>query len=139
MVNTIARPGRMAEGVVAEDRDFAKWVAIHRNWRRRLSDYIQGIGVESLDEGVVCRGDCCELGKWIAGSGERIYGRLPAFGKLRDHHAEFHRCAGRLVDTCKRNGREAATKALHTEFDLASLKVIESLEALERVVKGLPW
>lgn len=121
-----------------EDRDFARWVAVHRSWRRRLRDYIQGAGSDQLDENFVRRGDCCDFGKWIAGNGGRIYGRLPVFGNLRDHHAEFHRCAGKVVAIFKREGCEAATRALHTEFDLASLKVIEAIESLERQVKGLP-
>lgn len=138
MSDTSFCPGKTVDAVSEEDRDFAKWVAVHRSWRRQLGDFIQGAGSEQLDENIVSRRDCCDLGKWIDGNGGHIYGRLPAFGKLRDHHAEFHRCAGKVVNIYKREGRKAATRALHTEFDLASLKVIESLEALERVVKGLP-
>ena len=131
-------PAKSVDECTEEDRDFAKWVAVHRSWRRRLGDYIQGTGSDGLDEKLVRRGDCCDLGQWIGGNGGRIYGRLPVFGKLRDHHTEFHRCAGKVVDIYKREGREAATRALHTEFDLASLRVIEAIEALERQVKGLP-
>jgi len=130
--------GKNTEGLTDEDIDFAKWVAAHRNWRRRLSDYIQGDSREELDEAVVCRDDCCDLGKWINGNGGRFYGGLPVFGKLRDHHAHFHRSAGNVVRIYKSEGQNAATKALHTEFDLVSLKVIDHLESLEREVKGRP-
>jgi hypothetical protein len=130
--------GKDTEGLTDDDVDFAKWTAAHRNWRRRLSDYIQGSSQEELDEGIVGLPDRCELGQWIEGNGNRFYGTLPVFGKLRDHHAEFHRCAGKVVRICKTDGRQAATKALHTEFDLVSLKVIDQIEALEREVKGLP-
>jgi aerotaxis receptor len=128
--------GKNTAGLTAEDLDFSKWTAAHRNWRRRLTDYIQGASQEELDEGIVCRDDCCELGIWINGNGNRFYGKLPVFGKLREHHTRFHRSAGNVVHTYKQEGRHAATKALHSEFDLASLKVIEHLESLEQDVKG---
>lgn len=128
--------GRDTDGLTQEDLDFARWVAAHRNWRKRLSDYIQGSSQEQLDETGISRADRCDLGKWIDGNGNRFYGKLPVFGKLRDHHAEFHRCAGHVVNVFKQEGPHAATKALHTEFDLVSLKVIEHLEALEHQVKG---
>lgn len=128
--------GKDTAGLSQEDLDFAKWMAAHRNWRKRLSDYIHGSSQEQLDEGIVCRADRCDLGKWIDGNGSRFYGKLPVFGKLRDQHADFHRCAGHVINVFKREGQHAATKALHTEFDLVSLKVIEHLEALEHEVKG---
>jgi hypothetical protein len=128
--------GKDTEGLTESDLDFAKWIAAHRNWRRRLSDCIQGSGQEELDENVVCKADCCELGKWIDGNGSRFYGKLTVFGKLRDHHAEFHRSAAHVLRVHMSEGRHAATKALHTEFDLISLKVIEHLESLEQEVKG---
>lgn len=127
--------GKDTEGLTQDDIDFAKWVAAHRNWRKRLSDYIQGSSQDQLDEGIVCRADRCDLGKWIDGNGSRFYGKLPVFAKLRDHHADFHRCAGHVINVFKREGQHAATKALHTEFDLVSLKVVEQLEALEHEVK----
>jgi methyl-accepting chemotaxis protein len=119
------------------DINFDKWVAAHRNWRRRLTSYIHGISDEEFDEAVVCRDDRCELGAWIHGDGDRLFGRLPVFGKLRDHHAAFHRCAGQVVHIYKTEGRAKATKALHVDFDLASLKVIENIEMLEREVNGV--
>jgi methyl-accepting chemotaxis protein len=128
--------GKDTEGLTRDDIDFAKWVAAHRNWRKRLSDYIHGSGHEELDENIVCKADRCELGRWIAGNGNRFYGELPVFGKLRDHHSEFHRSAGHVVRVYKSEGHHAATKALNTEFDLVSLKVIEHLESLEHEVKG---
>lgn len=124
------------EGLTHDDIDFAKWVATHRNWRKRLSDYIHGSSQEELDEAIVCKADRCDLGKWIDGSGHRFYGKLPVFAKLRDQHDAFHRSAGHVVWVFKSEGHHAATKALHTEFDLVSLKVIEHLESLESEVKG---
>jgi len=131
-------PKQLAHGPTEEDRDFAGWVAAHRSWRRRLSEFIMtGSGAPPDDE-IIRQAEACSLGKWIEGSGNRHYGKLPAFRQLRASHADFHKCAGKVLAIYKREGQPAAARALHTEFDLLSLEVIESLESLERVVKGLP-
>jgi hypothetical protein len=127
--------GRDTGGIADEDLDFAKWVKAHRDWRTRLIAYINGTGNEALDEHVVCRDDRCELGKWIYRGGIRYYGDLPVFQKLKDHHADFHASAGRVVSVFKVEGLGAAKKALHADFDLNSMRVIRGLEALERQVK----
>ncbi|HTZ00194.1 MAG TPA: CZB domain-containing protein [Rhodocyclaceae bacterium] len=127
--------GRDTSGMEDQDLDFAKWVKAHQDWRARLIAYINGSSGEALDENVVCQDDRCELGKWIYRRGIRYYGDLPVFQKLKGQHAEFHVSAGRVVSTFKARGPAAAKKALHSEFDLNSMRVIRGLEALERQVK----
>lgn len=128
--------GRDTAGLKEEDLDFAKWINAHRDWRRRLTNYIQGASQEELDENVVCLDNRCDLGKWIYGNGGHFYGEIDIFRRLRDHHTDFHRSAGKVVRIYKSDGRDAATKALHTDFDMFSLKVVKNLETLEREVKG---
>lgn len=128
--------GRETAGYTADDIDFSNWVESHRDWRRRLSDHIHGTAQEELDESVICQDTHCELGKWLNGGGGQFYGDLPVFSRLRDNHAEFHRCAATIVGLCKSEGTEAAFRALHTDFDLISLKVMENLESLEYEVKS---
>jgi hypothetical protein len=130
--------GRKPAMTTGKDINFEKWMAAHRNWRRRLTGYILGTSAEEFDEAVVCRDDRCELGAWIQGEGDRLFGKLPEFAILREHHTAFHRSAGQIVHIHKAEGRVKAIKALHKEFDLASLRVIENLESLEREVKGVP-
>jgi methyl-accepting chemotaxis protein len=127
--------GHKAATIAGKDINFEKWMAAHRNWRRRLTDYIHGTSADEFNEAVVCRDDRCELGAWIQGEGNRLFGKLPVFSILREHHAAFHRSAGHVVHIYKAEGRATAIKALHKEFDLASLRVIEDLESLEREVK----
>lgn len=128
--------GRDISDLQEEDLDFAKWINAHRDWRRRLTAYIEGTSTETLDESVVCLDNRCDLGKWIYSHGGRFYGDLPIFGKLKDHHADFHRSAGKVIHIYKTDGQEAAAKALHADFDLQSMRVVGCLQTLEKQVKG---
>ncbi|MBI4757104.1 MAG: CZB domain-containing protein [Betaproteobacteria bacterium] len=127
--------GRNTEGLREEDVDFQKWINAHREWRRRLTGYIDGTSEETLDENVVCRDDRCDLGKWINGNGTKFYAELPVFQQMRRNHSEFHVSAGQVVKVYKASGRQAARKMLHADFDLCSLRVVVGLESLERQVK----
>lgn len=128
--------GRDTAGIAEEDLDFSKWVKAHRDWRARLIAYINGDSTEILEEAVVCRDDRCALGQWIHGSGAHYYGDVDVFQQLKSHHADFHLSAGMVVAMFKKAGGKAATKTLHQDFDLNSIRVIRGIEALERKVTG---
>ena len=127
--------GRSTEGLQEEDLDFQKWIAAHRDWRRRLLAYIDGISTESLDETVICHDNRCDLGKWIHGNGSRFYGSESTFQRLLHDHAAFHRSAGDVVTLFKKHGERHARRTLNGEFDLHSMHVVSALEQLERQVK----
>ena len=127
--------GRSTEGLVADDLDFQKWIAAHRDWRRRLVSYIDGSSQEALDETVICVDNRCDLGKWIHSNGIKFYGEEQTFKHLVDDHAKFHQAAGEVVRLYKNDGVKKATRALTGEFDIRSMRVIGDLEALERQVK----
>ncbi len=127
--------GRDTSDLKEEDLDFQKWVAAHRDWRKRLVNYIEGTSTETLDETVICVDNRCDLGKWIHGNGGKFYGELPVFQQLTKDHASFHQCAGHVVKTFKTTGESSARKALNTDFDTYSLKVVNCLNNLERQVK----
>jgi hypothetical protein len=128
--------GRSTEGLREEDLDFQKWVAAHRDWRRRLLEYIDGIGKEELDETIVCQDNRCELGKWIHGNGRKFYGGEAIFQRLVYDHAAFHRSAGKVISLFKKRDEKNAHRALNSEFDLHSMHVINALEQLEHRVKS---
>lgn len=128
--------GRDTTDLHEEDLDFVKWTNVHRDWRRRLANFIEGKGGEMLDENVVCLDNRCDLGKWIHSNGSRFYGDLDIFGKLKHHHADFHKSAGNIIRIYKQDGVDAAERALHADFDLHSMRVVGCLEALEKQVKG---
>ncbi|MBS1190150.1 MAG: methyl-accepting chemotaxis sensory transducer [Rhodocyclaceae bacterium] len=128
--------GRDTEGLTAEDLDFDKWIQAHRDWRTRLTNYINGVSGDPLDEAVICRDDRCALGQWIHGHGEKFYGDLEKFRDMRNHHAEFHRSAGKVVHCFKNDGLAAARKLMHNDFDRNSLTVINDLQALKTTIRG---
>jgi hypothetical protein len=128
--------GRNTEGIAADDLDFPKWVKAHQDWRARLVAFINGTSTEVLEEAVVCRDDRCALGQWIHANGTRFYGDVDVFQQLKGHHADFHRSAGMVIAMFNKVGAKAATKALHQDFDLNSMRVVRSLEALERKVSA---
>lgn len=128
--------GRDTSGIEADDLDFEKWVQVHSNWRQRLTLYVDGRNQEELDEFHICRDDQCELGKWIHGRGAHYYGDVVVFQELCSRHAVFHRCAGAVVSCYKEKGSEDARRLLHREFDTTSMQIVQSLHALERLVKN---
>lgn len=128
--------GRDTEGMAEEDLDFLKWIKAHRDWRTRLIAYIDGTSVEELDEYEICRDDRCTLGHWIHGHGTQFYGDVEVFEQLKSHHRDFHISAGMVVTMFKKAGVQAARKALNQDFDLNSMRVVRSIEALERQVTG---
>lgn len=127
--------GRDTSDLQDEDLDFQKWIAAHRDWRRRLASYIDGTGEETLDENVICVDNRCELGKWIHGHGGKFYGELGNFQQMVQDHASFHQAAGQVVRFYKQDGAQAARKALNTDFDRYSLRVVSALESLEKQVR----
>lgn len=128
--------GRDVTDLKEEDLDFAKWVAAHRDWRRRLTSFVDGNSQEALDETVICLDNRCDLGKWIHANGIKFYGELPVFQQLVKDHAAFHQCAGHVVQLYKTQGEPPARKALNSDFDTYSLKVVSGLNNLERQVKN---
>lgn len=82
----------------------------HVRWKARLRDFIQGKGQEDLKPEVVSRDDQCTLGKWIYGIGGERFSGNPAFAVLKSRHAQFHRCAGDVLEVA---GRGDSQVALH--------------------------
>ncbi len=127
--------GRSTEGLNEEDLDFQKWVSAHRDWRRRLTLFIQGASQEALDEHVICHDDRCDLGRWIHSNGKRFYGDQHVFHQLVEDHAAFHVAAGEVVRQYKAQGEKEARRTLNGAFDLYSMHVVSGLEKLEVIVK----
>ncbi len=122
---------RNTQEITQDDLDFNKWIQAHRDWRQKLTNYINGHSQETLDETVVCRDDHCLLGQWIHGNGAKYYGDLDTFQNMRHHHAQFHTCAGDVIHSFKTQGLTAAKKLLHSDFDQNSLLVVSDLHSLE--------
>ena len=93
--------------------DFKTAIDAHMKWKIRLESYIRGSSDEALSVEVVCRDDQCPLGKWIYDKGGATFGYSETFFDMKAHHADFHRCAGRVLAAAQAGDREAALKLLH--------------------------
>jgi Arc/MetJ-type ribon-helix-helix transcriptional regulator len=80
----------------------------HVRWKARLKDYIEGKSTEELKSEVVGRDDQCTLGKWINGIGGERFSANPVFAVLKSRHAQFHRCAGEVLEVAERADRQIA-------------------------------
>ncbi len=115
---------------VPADTDFDQIVDAHSRWTGRLRDYVADKG-ERLDPAVVERDDECALGGWIRGPGQR-YAQDPSFVRLRAAHADFHRCAAKIVRLHDNGDKNEAERLLRGDFsrlDSATAQEIRGLRA----------
>lgn len=52
---------------------------------------------EPMEVASICSDDCCNLGRWLHGTGQRKAGHLTAFTFLLQTHAAFHQEAARIA------------------------------------------
>ncbi len=103
----------------------------HAEWKTRFQTAI--LQRERMDVAAVCSEDCCNLGKWLRGVGERSSGHLTAFTFLVQTHAAFHREAGRIVSLINAGDVEAAEAELEygTSYSRAAQGVALAIMALQ--------
>ena len=92
--------------------NFMTAIEAHIKWKSRLESYIQGTSSEELKGEVICRDDQCPLGKWIYSTGGERFGTIDTFGDMKGHHALFHQCAGRIVETAQAGNKDEAMRLL---------------------------
>ena len=104
----------------------------HRQWKVKLREAIEKgekVDVESLS-----RDDCCSLGKWIHGDGQRLRERM-TFSTLVEKHARFHRVAGQVGELINQGQFNQAEDALAhgTAFSSATSEVVIVLSGVKRL------
>jgi hypothetical protein len=130
-------PTLLARSAVSEATiDLDSAVKAHSDWKQKLRNAANQH--DQLDAATVSRDDCCMLGKWLHGAGRPGYGHLPQFSELLGKHAEFHREAGRVVQTINDGRYDHALTMISggTSFNDASSGVVVAIRQL-RVVSGL--
>ncbi|MBI4989360.1 MAG: CZB domain-containing protein [Rhodocyclales bacterium] len=111
--------------------NFMTAIEAHIKWKSRLENYIQGTSTEDLKVEVVCRDDQCPLGKWIYGTGGERFGTIDTFGDMKGHHALFHQCAGRILETAQAGKKDEALRLLqYGDYVRASEQVKRQLAKL---------
>lgn len=111
-------------------------VLAHTKWKIRLKSFISGKGEEVLKPDQVAKDNLCELGKWIHGEGARLADH-DEYQRLKQVHASFHQCAGRIVAMAC-NGKPAdAEKMLAPdgEFTKLSMSVVNAINACKKIVR----
>jgi methyl-accepting chemotaxis protein len=130
LVDGFRLPGHGAATRI-EGVDLDAMIDAHREWKIKLRDAIDLAA--KVDVATLERDDCCALGKWIYGEGQRLGGRV-SFTALVDRHARFHRAAaavGRLIND-KRLDQADDALAPGTPFCQATTDVVATLSQAKR-------
>ncbi|HET9651365.1 MAG TPA: CZB domain-containing protein [Usitatibacter sp.] len=82
----------------------------HAEWKLRFRTAMSKH--ETLDEAVIAKDDCCELGKWLHGDGKRRFGSLPGYLTCVARHAAFHGEAAKVAQAVNARRYEQAESML---------------------------
>ncbi len=91
---------------------------------------------ERLDASAIGMDTRCDLGKWLAGEGRRLYGAKTNFAQLVALHAEFHKAAGKVAALINAEKYEQAETMLggSAEYALASSNVVTAITRLKKEI-----
>jgi hypothetical protein len=102
--------------------NLAQVLEAHTAWKTRLIKIIDGSSDETPNIAVVSQDNQCFLGKWLYSEGKALYGHLPEYEAARIVHAEFHVCAGEVLEQHRLGYDDKAEVLLKTKFRSASNK-----------------
>src|SRR5450830_912707 len=130
-VDEFRLPGHRAAALV-EGVDVDAIIDAHRQWKVKLRQAIEDRS--QVDTATLSRDDCCALGKWIYGDGQRLAER-PTFSALVGRHAHFHRVAGQVGELINQRRMREAEDALApgTAFAQATSEVVSTLSSAKRL------
>lgn len=120
---------KAARRILAE-LDIDNAISSHENWKIRLEAYLAGHSSEDMRPEVVCREDCCDLGRWLNGDGRTQLGNYPVYGVLLARHKNFHIQASNVVSLVQSQQPERAERTLNGPFRHVSNQIILLLKAL---------
>jgi methyl-accepting chemotaxis protein len=106
----------------------------HAQWKETLRAAV--LTGESIDTTIIQRDDCCELGKWLYGDGQKLYWGKQEFHDLLICHREFHLLVGAVAEVINGQQYELATTYLGNDspFSKSSREVTMAIERLELAV-----
>jgi hypothetical protein len=110
----------------------------HRQWKTMLQT--AAAKREVLDVETIKRDDCCDLGKWLAADGRRLYGNRPEFTNLVGKHTEFHCIAGVVAGFINEGAQDAVRSHLRggSQFAFSSTEVSVAITLLKAQVMNKP-
>ena len=118
--------------IIVDGVDIDAVIEAHRRWKVTLRQAIEDRS--QVDTTSLSRDDCCALGKWIYGDGQRLSAR-PTFESLVAKHAQFHRVAGQVGELINQRHMRQAEDALApgTPFSKATSEVAKVLSTAKRL------
>jgi len=102
---------KLQEGIEVSETDRIKrylteLIVQHQKW---LSDASKALdGKLTLDTEQVKHYELCQMGKWLYGEGQEIYGKIDNFKTIVDNHKEFHLTVVSLIENLERGDRSEA-------------------------------
>lgn len=107
-------------------------IKAHADWRQKLRT--AATRQEKLDAKTISRDDCCEMGKWLHGSGGTKFGGEATFMQLIKEHKDFHSEAGKVAGVVNQGDGEKAVQMLGsgTGFARTSNEVSRLIVQLKR-------
>ena len=109
------------------------WDAVqlaHSDWKNKLNRWLT-TGAADFDPAAAERADACTLGRWLANEAPS-----PEVTALAEAHAAFHRTAGEVVATARKDKARALSLLNGDGFASATSLVIEALTAARRASTG---
>ena len=130
-VDEFRLPGQKPRGQV-EGVDVDAIIDAHRQWKVKLRQAIEERS--QVDVATLSRDDCCALGQWIYGDGQRLRQR-PTFVELVQRHQHFHSVAGQVGTLINERRMREAEDALApgTPFAQATADVVSALSSAKRL------
>jgi hypothetical protein len=104
----------------------------HEGWRLQLQDMVHGRSSEVMRPERICQVECCDLGRWLNGSGRERLGHYPAFDMLVARHRYFHEQAAAVVTSFQAVEQAHAVQLLNGRCRHASNQVLLLLKELKR-------
>ena len=102
------------------ENEIIKAIEAHWKWKMRLRSAIDS-GKTDANPVEVAKDNVCEFGQWLYGSTIPTTARASMdYASVRKLHADFHKCAAKVLD-CVTHGHKAQADALmHGEYTKVS-------------------
>ena len=110
-------------------------IQTHHAWKRRIQAVSEKTSDEKFSAETLAKDDECALGKWIHGQGKSAFSEMPAFSRLLQDHATFHRLAADALTLALAGKSAEAKAALGGDMASASTKTINALTEIYQEAK----
>ena len=112
-----------------------KGISAHGMWKQRLLDAIK-TGQSEWSPTDVKQDNQCEFGKWLYSCSSEEKGS-EYYNEIKDLHAQFHTCAGGILEQALSGKTEEATKAVDmgSEYRTISSKLTSEMMKWKKAVE----